>query len=213
MTDTRTVRRADAGDATPITEAMSEAFMHDPLSSWIFPDPAQRAHLHPRFFRYFVELTLVNGLAYISGGHIGVTLWFDINGDDTAGIAADEMHAYMNRELDSACTDRFFTLDELMRQNHPHDRQHAYLAFAAVSANHQGQGIGGRLIRHRLAELDAAGTPAYLEASCARNARLYERLGFTLIAPAIGLPDGPTIYPMWRPVATGATDPVGDKSG
>jgi ribosomal protein S18 acetylase RimI-like enzyme len=190
---------------------MSEAFMHDPLSSWIFPDPAQRAHLHPWFFRYFVEMTLVNGLAYISGGHTGVTLWFDINGD-SADAAADDVHAYMNRVLDSACADRFFTLDELMRQNHPHERNHAYLAFAAVSADYQGQGVGGRLIRHRLAELDAAGTPAYLEASCARNARLYERLGFTLIAPAIDLPDGPTIYPMWRPVATVETGRVRDES-
>lgn len=72
---------------------------------------------------------------------------------------------------------------------------------------YQGQGVGGRLIRHRLDELGAAGTPAYLEASCARNGRLYERLGFALIAPAIGLPDGPTIYPMWRPPCVGVEGP------
>lgn len=42
------------------------------------------------------------------------------------------------------------------------------------------------------------GVSAYLEASSDRSRRLYERHGCTDLGPPIGLPDGPTLRPMWR---------------
>lgn len=51
------------------------------------------------------------------------------------------------------------------------------------------------LIPHlgRLAECDAAGLPAYLEASSPRNISLYARHG-----SPIRWPDGPELFPLWR---------------
>jgi len=85
-----------------------------------------------------------------------------------------------------------------MQASHPHAPGHAYLPFVAVRPQRQGRGIGAALLRHRLAALDAAGTPAYLEASSVRSRRLYERIGFTRLPTRIELPDGPDMYPMWR---------------
>jgi hypothetical protein len=44
---------------------------------------------------------------------------------------------------------------------------------------------------------DRAGEAAYLEATSSRNRALYERHGFTCIGD-LGLPDGPTVYALWR---------------
>jgi hypothetical protein len=39
---------------------------------------------------------------------------------------------------------------------------------------------------------------SYLEASSDRSRVLYERLGFVSTGSGIALPDGPTMWPMWR---------------
>ena len=52
-------------------------------------------------------------------------------------------------------------------------------------------------MRRRLAQVDAAHMPAYLEASRDTNVPLYASFGFELMGE-ITFSGGPTIYPMWR---------------
>ena len=65
----------------------------------------------------------------------------------------------------------------MMAKVHPHEPHH-YLAFLAVRPGRQGHGLGTALLRDRLRRLDAAGAPAYLEASEPRSRALYVREGF-----------------------------------
>ncbi|QYN34952.1 hypothetical protein K1T35_42510 [Pseudonocardia sp. DSM 110487] len=51
----------------------------------------------------------------------------------------------------------------------------------------------------RLVRADADGLPAYLEATSLRSRSLYERHGFRDAGDPIQLPDGPSLWPMWRP--------------
>lgn len=67
-----------------------------------------------------------------------------------------------------------FAAFEDHRPTHPH----WYLAYVAVTPEAQGSGVGTRLLRHRLAEIDDAGEAAYLEATTPASRQLYERLGF-----------------------------------
>lgn len=48
-----------------------------------------------------------------------------------------------------------------------------------------------------LERADRDGFPAYLEASCPENQRLYERHGFVTVGE-LNVSDCPAIYPMWR---------------
>ena len=57
---------------------------------------------------------------------------------------------------------------------------HAHLVFLGVSPSAQGRGVGSAILKHTLAPLDAAGIPAYLEATSERNIALYERHGFAI---------------------------------
>ncbi len=52
-------------------------------------------------------------------------------------------------------------------------------------------------MRPVLNRCDHDGTPAYLEATSPRNRQLYQRLGFH-VTSEIPLPDGPTMWRMWR---------------
>jgi hypothetical protein len=44
---------------------------------------------------------------------------------------------------------------------------------------------------------DERGLPAYLEATSDRGTQLYRRHGFEVV-DEIALPDGPSLWPMWR---------------
>ncbi|MGB0096249.1 MAG: GNAT family N-acetyltransferase, partial [Solirubrobacteraceae bacterium] len=59
------------------------------------------------------------------------------------------------------------------------------------------QGIGSALMKPMLDRCDRDGMPAYLEATSERNRRLYLRHGFD-VTGEIRLPDGPSMWPMWR---------------
>jgi GNAT superfamily N-acetyltransferase len=60
-------------------------------------------------------------------------------------------------------------------------RPHYYIPFVGVAPEHQGRGLGTALMQPTLDLCAEAGLPAYLEATCERNVRLYARLGFQLV--------------------------------
>ncbi|MDR3507370.1 MAG: GNAT family N-acetyltransferase [Caulobacteraceae bacterium] len=93
---------------------------------------------------------------------------------------------------------RLTQMRDAMAKHHPHDRPHDYLYFLGVTPEAQGHGIGSRLLKSRLAQLDAAGRPAFLETATEANVRLYGRHGFTVIAEFRPGASGPTNWSMWR---------------
>jgi len=64
-----------------------------------------------------------------------------------------------------------------MESVHPR-AAHYYLPYIGVAPEAQGRGLGTALMAPLIERCDREGVPAYLEATCERNAELYERLGF-----------------------------------
>jgi GNAT superfamily N-acetyltransferase len=198
MTSTDRVRRAGPADAHVITEILDQAFMNEPVNCWVFPDPADRARRQPGFFRLYADHVLATGEVYLTADGDGAALWLDID------PAAPPTPGVPEELLARACGPNFprmQTVLELLDPCHPRQYRHRYVPFIGVRPARQGNGLGAALLRHRLAALDAAGVPAYLEASSARSRRLYQRLGFMPLPTTVTLPDGPPMFPMWRPAA------------
>jgi ribosomal protein S18 acetylase RimI-like enzyme len=191
------IQRADHSDLDRLATLLGDAFMDDPISTWLFPDRIEREKYNAPFFQVFVEMFLAHGHVFRTADFAGLTMWLDVSPDDPADD--DDSFGRQMAEAVGEHAERFAVLDGLMSAGHPHHEAHAYLPFIAVAPERQGHGVGEALLRHRLAELDAAGRPAYLEASCLRNAALYSRVGFERMEQTIDLPDGPSLYPMWRP--------------
>ena len=52
------IRRAEQRDRDQVVRILDEAFHHDPVSSWVFPDEEHRRAVHGRFLGVFADVTL-----------------------------------------------------------------------------------------------------------------------------------------------------------
>src|SRR5262249_6507608 len=163
-----------------------------------FPDPADRARRQPGFFRLYADHVLATGEVYLTTDGGGAALWLNI---DPASPPAAEMSEELLARACGPSFPRMRTVLELLDACHPRQHRHGYVPFIGVRPARQGNGLGAALLQDRLAALDAAGVPAYLEASSARSQRLYQRLGFAPLHTTVTFPNGPPLFPMWRPAA------------
>jgi ribosomal protein S18 acetylase RimI-like enzyme len=189
------VRRADQGDRDQVVRILEEAFHHDPVSSWVFPDEEHRRAVHGKFLGVFADITLEGGRVDLLEDGTAAALWLSV---PAGAPEEDDGTPALMRETADPDNERAELVGRLTGAVHPHDRPHEYLLMIGVSPERQGEGIGEALMREVLERCDLEGTPAYLEASSERSRRLYERLGFTFMGRTVDLPQGPPMWPMWR---------------
>ena len=190
----RDVAPVDTGE---ITDLVATAMCDGPVARWLHTDPSVRRKEGPDYFGIFVEHAVRYGEVYATadadtGRLSGVALWFPL----TSLIPAPADYDRRLKEVAGSAFDRARELDAALDAHHPFDPHH-YLAFLAVHPDEQGRGIGSALLDRHHARLDRAGIPAYLEANDPRNRDLYLRHGYA-IRSVIQLPDGPTLWTMWR---------------
>jgi ribosomal protein S18 acetylase RimI-like enzyme len=193
------VRGAGDADLPALADVLSVAFHTDPVFEWMIPDPARRAELNPRLFRILLEGHLPLGrldCAQTGGDHapVAASVWVPEDSEPDADGEAELSAAFMEVAAENA--DRLQTLLGMLNQAHPQD-PHAYLFVLGTHPQRQSQGLGSALIRHVTQRLDRHGVPAYLEATCEDNRRLYARHGFADVG-VLRLPDGPPVFCMWR---------------
>jgi len=192
--------RALPADMSDVAADLAAAFADDLLFDWFSRPDARRDAARLRFFRFFMtSVVAANGetLRPASGG--GAAVWM---GSETQGPNSliDELRA-LPALLGLTGWGRFgrlARLREVMDRAHPMDRPHAYLWFLGVTPDAQGHGIGSRLLKAKLDQLDENGTPAFLETATERNVALYRRHGFDVIKQYRADPDGPPMWAMWR---------------
>jgi GNAT superfamily N-acetyltransferase len=123
-------------------------------------------------------------------GAVWIPLGCRATGEDAELLAAWFLEAAEEN------SERARTALELTDQCHP-EEPHDYLFLLGTRPEWQSRGLGSALLRKVLERCDREGRPAYLEASTEGNRRLYLRHGFE-VTGEIRLPDGPSMWPMWR---------------
>jgi len=187
------IRRAELADAQRLSHVMSAAFLADPVSRWLIPDPDERTMRQPAFFRVYLEWALMWGEVYTTTNLEGIALWCLVDPSDQLDGTEDDK-AF--RDALGPAYDRFVALRKASEAVHPMNAPHYFLPFLAVVPERQNQGLGRLLLRHKL---HGTQYPTYLEASNIRSRDLYDRLQFKQLPSRIMLPDdGPFMYPMWR---------------
>ncbi|MGX8905097.1 GNAT family N-acetyltransferase [Streptomyces netropsis] len=204
------IRRARKEEREEISQLLGEAFMADPVSGWVFPDEEHRRAVHPRFFGVFLDAALRDGWVDVMEDHSAAALWLPVmvgetTGDgagagDSSGGGEDDGHDEMTEALAAADpgNERTRIVGELTALAHPTDRSHYYLPNIVAAPGRTGEGRGSALLEAVLERCDREGMPAYLEASNTRSKALYERHGFVFTGRTVDLPDGPSMWPMWR---------------
>ena len=194
---TREAHPASSGERSQVVTTLCSAFFDDRIYRWLVPDDAQRQRSAATFYSRFVDACWPHGGVYAAAQGFGAALWLP---PAKQLVADEEAEAFVKDLLDSAGDDaasgRMAQLFELLDDNHPAETCW-YLAFMGVQPTAQGRGIGGELLATVLTQADRDEVPAYLEASCPENQRLYERHGFRTVRE-LTVADSPTIYAMWR---------------
>jgi len=195
-----TARAATAADADAIAATLARAFHDDPLICFLLRDEARRPAAMPKLFKMLFKLGLPHGACDVTTGYEAVALW------RPPGAWHIPFHQYITNG--AAFIDIFglggalqvMGAMDVIEKRHPHE-PHWYLQVLGTDPARQGKGYGGVAIRRQLALADAAGKPCYLESSKDSNIPIYKNFGFE-VTGELTLPNGPTIWPMWRPAAT-----------
>jgi ribosomal protein S18 acetylase RimI-like enzyme len=183
----------DAGDRPQAIATVVAAFADDPVERWLYPTDEEYERHFPDLAVAFAGPTFEGGTAWALDGHAAVALWLgpgtEADGDAIAAVFVESVAAEKHEEL--------FAVLGQMGEAHPAD-PHWYLPWLAVVPDRQGGGLGGRLLAHCLAIVDASGLPAFLETPNPRNVGFYERHGFEVVAVTES-PSCPPLTSMLRP--------------
>jgi GNAT superfamily N-acetyltransferase len=183
---------ATLADVDLLGAVLGDAFTDDPVMTWAFPDPASRPRVLTGMFAFMARYLYVpHGQCTVLAD--AVALWKPSDTDDEP--VWEEHGAEIGAVLDGHA-ERIGLIGAAMGEHHPTD-PHRYLLAIGVRSGAQGQGLGSVLMAHTLAEIDAAGEAAYLEATSPRSRVLYERHGFEVVGE-ITVDDSPPMWPMWR---------------
>jgi GNAT superfamily N-acetyltransferase len=193
------VRAVTPAEVSGLGAVLSRAFLDDPGFAWAVPDRAARERHGPRYFELLMRhVYLPKGETYTTTGGPAVALWAP---PDRWKVPVPTQARFMPLML-RACRARLprtLQMLSMMETEHArHPEPHYYLAYVGTDPSAQGRGLGSALLTHVLAQCDAEGVGAYLEASSPANRALYHRHGFEALDERHWPGGGPPWWPMWR---------------
>jgi len=195
------IRKATPDDVPGITAVLSEAFYHDPVCRWIFPEDEKRTQRSSAFFGLVARgICLPQGLTFVSEDLNAVALWEPPLGEWP--VEPDIPESAWEEITGPDSYVRLGAFGDAMDAHRP-DQRHIYLSFIGVLSSARGQGLGSALLDSGLIRRGRQGVPTNLMSSNEVNLGFYESRGYRVIAEA-DLPDGgPRMWDMWRDVDGG----------
>ena len=193
------VRPARRSDVPALARALGRAFYDDPVMTWMQPDAGRRAAALAGFFGAMTRYHFLSGggaeVATAESGIGAAALWdppgrWHHSSREQVAMLPAVIRAFRGH-LGAGRA-----LTEAMQAVHP-EEPHWYLAIIGSDPTVRGSGCGHALMRSRLDRCDAEHAPAYLESSNPDNIGYYNRFGFEVTGEIV-MPDGPTLWPMWR---------------
>ena len=168
----------------PAARTGALAFMDDPTTAFLIPDPRMRSNLHYAFEYYLRLMVLTREEAYLTSLLCeGLAVWMESGHE--AGLLASIRAGWPFLPLRCGLTYlvRDYTIEHhfgrLRAELAP--KPHIYLALLAVDPAYQGQGFASKLLRPMLTRLNEEKMPAYLETQTKHNVAMYQRFGFQLL--------------------------------
>lgn len=186
------VKTAMAADEARIIDALKLAFVADPATRWVWPDPQKYLAYFPSFAKAFGGRAFANQSAYYVGDYVGAALWLppNVHPDVDALMTLLQNTASEEAQMDGPA------VFEKMSSYHPSE-PHWYLPLLGVDPLRHGKQLGSALMQHALSRCDRENRVAYLESSNPKNIPFYERHGFELLG-TIQIGTSPPIFPMSR---------------
>lgn len=188
MTEPQIVRLR-AEDRIRASEALARAFQDDPLQSYVFPDPVERAARSAAHFLPIIDYGLQFGEVWTNAGQpAGAAVWlgpdaWEVTPERAAASGLDQLPSILGAEA----ADRFFSTLAAIDPYHHRDvpAAHWYVMVVGVAREAQGQGLGRALLQPLMDRAAAAGQPCYLETAQPTNVAFYKHLGFQQLVETV----------------------------
>ena len=182
-------------------EALTLAFMTDPLQTYTFPDADERRRLSPAHFGAILRFGLLAGhvLTAAEPG-AGAVVWLPPGSEATPEMAEASGLSRLSDAIGEGAADRFGAAIEFAEARHRTNisRPHWYVMVVGVAPAFQGLGYGRALLQPMLEQADRDGVPTYLETAQPTNVSFYQRLGFEVLDEMIEPRSGLTLWTFRR---------------
>jgi ribosomal protein S18 acetylase RimI-like enzyme len=192
------VRKVEKRDIPQLSEVLALSFEKDPVMSWVMRTDNKRLDALRDLYTYSIEESLRYGEETTTEDLRACAVWLppEAMKEKLPPLYILRMLPHYIHWAGIGRLGRLLKLFELFEKKRP-EKPHFYLDFIGVKPEAQGSGYASTLLEYTLNRLDTEGISAYLESSNIRNNLLYQRNGFR-ITEEIHLPEGPTLWCMWR---------------
>jgi len=210
INDYRLLTLADVEQAAQV---IAQAFMNDPLVSYMLPFKATRLQTLIKFFRVYGELNIKNQRAYGVGEPLqGVAYW--IFPDQESMSISIRSIGKLLPILFTMYPIGMFRARRVLNQINAFykkyaDKPHFYLDNLGVLPTARGKGLSSKLIRPFLEMADAQNVIAYTDTVTPANVSFYEHFGFQLVEHKQVPGTGITVFALRRPKTNLTPVPAG----
>lgn len=173
-------------DVEQAARVISQAFVDDPLCTFMLPFRRTRAKTLYKFFRAYGEVNIKNGRGYGSGEPLqGVAYWnFPDQADSSISVKSLRLFLPL---LFTMYPIGYFRARKIIQQTDELRKKYAnephfYLDNIGVLPAARGRGVSSKLIRPVLEMADSQKVIAYTDTVTRSNAALYEHFGFQYAA-------------------------------
>ena len=204
MSALATCRPLTLADVEPAADVIAQAFMNDPLTSFILPVKSARYHTLKTFFSIYGEINVLNGRGYGAGDPLQGVAYWQAPGQESLSISIKAVGKLLPL-IFTAYPFRFlrarpiFRITDRMHQQYAAG-DHFYLDNLGVLPSAQGKGWASKLIRPILEQADAQKVIAYTDTTSRTNVGFYEHFGFVCMESAAVPGTGITVFALRRPL-------------
>lgn len=182
------------GDRRRAARMLTQAFADDPLSRWLYADHPARLRWVEADFRLRLAQHAADRRSYITTDAVGAAIWAAPGQWKGHLLGQGRALAAIPRVVRNY--ERISAMQTELDRRHPYE-PHLYLALLGVLPGHRRAGVASALLSPVLAEADAGGWPAYVEAGTPQAAELYAHHGFAQVGE-VRLAGAPPMALMWR---------------
>jgi len=189
-------------DIEPAAQVIAQAFMNDPLISFILPIKSTRYKTLLKFFRVYGEINIKNDRGFGMGEPLqGIAYWQSPK-QNSLSISVKALGKFLPL-LFTLYPIGYIRAKEIIRQTESLHKKYAsephfYLDNLAVAPSSQGKGLSSKLIRPFLQMADEQKVITYTDTVTESNVPYYEHFGFECVEASPINNTGITVYALRR---------------
>ena len=204
MTPLSDCRLLTPADVEPAADIIAQAFVNDPLISFILPVKSARMNTLKTFFRIYGEINILNGRGYGVGEPLQGVAYWQPPGSESLSISIKALAKLLPLVFTAypfgyIRARAIFRTTDSLHQKYAAD-PHYYLDNLGVLPSAQGKGWSSKLMRPILEQADAQQVIAYTDTTSPANVGFYAHFGFECVEQAAVPGTGVTVFALRRPL-------------